>query len=77
MNMVNEQEVKEMQTAITLEQNPNDESWTMRTKAYRNGYIARAEGQSRAAQPYGKNTTSHMHWTLGWRSADADMRIAS
>jgi ribosome modulation factor len=71
MNMVNKQEAKAMNTAIPLEQNANDSGWKHRTLAYRTGYVDRVNGLSRAAQPYGKNTTSNAHWTLGWRAADS------
>lgn len=59
-----------MNTAITLENNPNDTSWKQRTLAYRTGYVNRVDGLSRAAQPYGKNTTVAAHWIMGWRAAD-------
>ena len=73
MNMVNKQEAKAMSTAITLENNPNDTSWKQRTLAYRTGYVNRVNGLSRAAQPYGKNTTVAAHWIMGWRKADLDV----
>lgn len=62
-----------MQATVTLEQNANDTGWAHRTPSYKNGYIARMEGFSKAAQPHGKHTTAAAHWVMGWRKADADL----
>ena len=59
-----------MTTETTLEHNPNDPHWERRTKAYRNGYMARIAGQSKAAQPHGKATLVASHWLMGWRASD-------
>ena len=62
-----------MSNQVTMEANPRDPAWHMRTKDYRKGYLARMEGKLVYEHTYWSDSIGKTHWKLGWVKGGVEM----